>query len=314
MKVLTFGEALFRLSTLKGERLSGADTLNFFLGGTELNIAANLTSLGVPSGWISCLPDGMTGELIREKLNHLGVDISLCKTISGGRAGWYLVESGSSPRPDVVYNRYASSLQDLKSFELDWKEALEGVALFHTSGITAGLSTYLTEEIEKAMTLARKNKILVSYDFNYRKNIWTIEESIKRQAPLIPLVDILFCAQSDLELFFKESDVFSGTNLKYIVMSVRSQDESEYALQVITKNKIIKSTSYKIQNVDRIGVGDSMAGGFIAGLLKTNDLEVATEWGALSGAMKYGIHGDMALLKEKEITDILSGGVKGIIR
>lgn len=322
MKVLTFGETLFRFSTLKGERLLHSHQLNFYLGGTELNIAANLSSLGVPSGWVSCLPDGMTGELIRDRIRELSVDISRCETIPGGRAGWYLVESGAEPRPDVVLNRNASSFSEVKIFPFNWEEILKGTLLFHTSGITAGLSVELTEEVKRAMTAARKKNILVSYDFNYRKNIWTMEESIKRQMPLLPLVDILFCAESDLELFFqkdpKSSDyakVFdSCPALKYIVISTRSSDETEYGLKVVARSRIHQSRKYNIQKIDRIGVGDSMAAGFLAGLLKKDDLEEACEWGALAGAMKYGIKGDMALLKEREITTVLKSGVKGIIR
>lgn len=322
MKVLTFGETLFRFSSLKGERLLHSNQLEFYVGGTELNIAANLTSLGIPSVWVSYLPDGMTGELIQMRIRELGVDLKFCETIPGGRAGWYLVEAGAEPRPDVVYNRYASSMADAKSFPFQWEKILESTLLFHTSGITAGLSSELTQEVKKAMSVARKKNILVSYDFNYRKNIWTMEESIKRQAPLLPLVDILFCAESDLELFFqkdpKSSDyqkVFeSCPELKYIVISTRSPDESEYGLKVVTKNKIHISQSYKISKIDRIGVGDSMAAGFLAGLLKKDDSEEASEWGALAGAMKYGIKGDMALLKENELTSILKSGVKGIIR
>lgn len=257
----------------------------------------------------------MTGDLIREKISSLKVDTSFCETISDGKAGWYLVESGAEPRPDVVLNRNASSIAQVEAFNFDWKKILQSTEVFHTSGITAGLSSALTSEVKKAMGAARTNNTLVSYDFNYRKNIWSIDESIKRQSPLLPLVNILFCAQSDIDLFFKTEDPFHVCpDLKYIVMSSRSADESEYCIKVITKEVTYHSQSYKIQNIDRIGVGDSMSAGFFAGLLKKKDLKIATEWAALAGAMKYGIKGDMALLKESELTAVLQNGVRGIIR
>ncbi len=315
MRVTTFGECLFRLVTSPGERLSQTDQLDFFLGGTELNIAANLSSLGIESRWVSSLTDGPTGEMIRERIQKMSVDLSYCETISGGRPGWYLMETGSSPRPDRVFHRSASSMADQKHFSFDWKKILTGTSLLHTSGVTAGLSPELTTEIKKAMTVAREMKIPVSYDFNYRKNIWSIEEFVKRQKDLIPLIDFLFCADSDLELFFGTDydSIFKTTQLKKMILSRRSQDESEYSIDVIIPGKTFSSKKHKIHSIDRIGVGDSMAAGFLKAFLTQANDQLCAEWAALSGAMKYGIKGDMALLKVSEIENILAGA-KGIIR
>lgn len=317
MKVVTFGECLFRVATHKGERLARTNEMQFYLGGTELNIAANLKSLGVATEWVSSLPAGITGELIQEKIKDLGVDISHCETIPCGQAGWYLMETGSAPRPDIVYHRTASSMAMLNSFSFDWKKILTGAKVFHTSGVAAGLSRPLTSEVLKAMKEARAQKVLVSYDFNYRKNIWSIEDFVKYQKDLIPHIDILFCSDKDLELFFGTTDyekVFKASQLKIIVLSTRSEDESEYGVNVVTPTSSYSSKKYKIQSVDRIGVGDSMAAGFLKSYLSHQDEKQACEWAALTGAMKYGIAGDMALLKEKEVVSILENGFKGIIR
>lgn len=321
MKVLTFGEALFRLSTHKGERLAQAQNLNFCLGGTELNIAANLRSLGVDAEWVSCLPDGVTGELILNKLSQLGVNSSHCQIIPEGRAGWYLVETGSSPRPDVVFNRYASSLCEVKNFEIPWNKILKDSSCFHTSGVTAGLSLVLTQEVEKAMQEARNLGVLVSYDFNYRKNIWSLDEFKKRQKPLLSLIDILFCSESDLEIFFGKDpkiqnydSIFQQTNLKYLVLSERSADEGEYGIRLVTREGQYRAKSYPVHNLDRIGVGDSMAAGFLSALLKKASPEEAAESASAAGALKYSIQGDMALLREAEIRELIKSGVKGIIR
>ncbi len=321
MKAVTFGECLFRLVTHQGERLSQADELNFYLGGTELNIAANLSSLGVPATWVSSVCDGATGDMIRGRIQQLNVDFSQVDTIKGGRPGWYLMETGNSPRPDKVFNRSASSLADKKDFSYDWNKILTGASLFHTSGVTAGLSTELTAEVKKAMMTAREMKIPVSYDFNYRKNIWSIEEFVKRQKDLLPLIDILFCADSDINLFFgKRSDeadyssVFTSTSLKTLVLTRRSNDESEYGIDVVSNNKSWSSRRHKVNSIDRIGVGDSMAAGFIKSYLSGNPESDHADWAALAGVLKYGIKGDMALLKSSEMEALLTGGTRGIDR
>lgn len=320
MSILTFGESLFRLSTIKGERLRSASSLNFHLGGTELNIAANLASLGVEAAWVSLLPDGLTGELIKEKIQSLGVKAHT-KTIPSGRPGWYLHEAGSAPRADVVYHRSASSLAEVKAFDFDWKNLLEGKKVFHTSGVTCGLSDDLKSEIEKTMMAAREKKILVSYDFNYRKNIWSIEDFCQKQKSLLPLIDILFCSESDLHLFFGKdiksedySPIFQNSGVKYLVINQRSADESQYAIKVVSKDQVKISKSYQFQSLDRIGVGDSMAAGFLASYLENQDLAQAVEWASAAGVLKYGILGDMACLRRREIEELIQNGSKGIIR
>lgn len=318
MKVLTFGEALFRLSTERGDRFPLADKMDFYLGGTELNIAANLCSLGVEAEWVSCLPGGKVGELMRERIEDLGIDISHVPTIANGRPGWYLMESGAAPRPDVVLGRYSSSLADQHSLPFDWKKILEGTNLFHTSGVASGLSETMTAEVKKAMETARAKKIPVSYDFNYRKHLWTVEESVKRQRELLPFVNILFCSQSDLELFYGKDapakTLFEQTQAEIIILTERNADETTYGIKVVTRSSTYSSTQHRVHLVDRIGIGDSMAAGFLASFIVDRNIEKAAEWGALAGAMKYGIKGDMALLRPAELESILSQGYRGISR
>lgn len=321
MSIVTFGESLFRLSTIKGERLKTTSSLNFHLGGTELNIAANLATLGVDAEWVSLLPDGLTGELILEKIQAMNVRTSHCRVIPQGRPGWYLHETGAAPRADLVYHRSASSLSEVKIFDLNWEKILAGKKVFHTSGITCGLSDSLKSEVEKAMKTARKKNILVSYDFNYRKNIWSIEDFCQKQNSLLPLIDILFCSESDLHLFFGKdldfddyAEVFQNSSIKYLVINQRSADESNYAIKVVSQKEAHTSKSYRVQSLDRIGVGDSMAAGFLASYLEDQDMKKASEWASAAGALKYGIQGDMAHLNRREIVDLVRDGAKGIIR
>lgn len=321
MKVVTFGESIFRTSSISGERLLTAQQLNFYLGGTELNLAANLRSLGIQSEWVSAVPAGPTGQLITEKVKQLGVESKNCISLKSQRAAWYLMETGADPRPDMVLHRNASAMAEEKSWGFNWEEIFKSATLFHTSGVTAGLSEALTDEVKKALIAAKKNNVLTSYDLNYRKNIWSTEESVRRQKDIFSFVDILFCSKQDLKLFFEHSfedgnysQVFSQSKLQILVMVQRNHDNSEYGIEVITANEKHSSTRYKFKLIDRIGVGDSAAAGFIKCYLSTKDLRQSAQWAALAGALKYGIKGDMALLSEAEIRTVLETQHSGVIR
>jgi 2-dehydro-3-deoxygluconokinase len=321
MKAVTFGESLFRTSTLSGERLSQAQVLNFYLGGSELNLAANLHSLGVACEWVTAFPSGTTGELIREKISALGVDSIHSYQLKNPKVGWYLMETGAAPRPDIVFHRNASAMAEEAEFKFDWKKIFNGAKLFHTSGITAGLSEILTVEVKTALKTAKDLGLLTSYDLNYRKNIWSIEEFVKRQKDIFDRIDILFCSKSDLQLFFNDSfetedfsKVFSNSSVQVLVMTQRSADNSEYGISAVTAKEKINSKKYKINSIDRIGVGDSAAAGFLKIYLESGNLKQAAEWAALAGTLKYGIRGDMALLKEKDLKVILDSSNSGVIR
>lgn len=320
-QVVTFGDALFRFSSLKGERLANTSTLNMYLAGTELNVAVNLKSLGCDSEWVSSLPDGPMGELIRSRINQFGINFSNCQTIQNGQAGWYLMESGSAPRADFVYERRSSSMALLDSFNFNWDLILKDCKVFHSSGVTAGMSSSLTQEIINTIKIARAKKILVSYDFNYRRNLWSLEDFVERQKNILPLIDILFCSNSDLELFFGHkfleedySEVFDQTNIKTLVMGQRTENETQYHVTVFTKEGRFSSKSHPIQNIDRIGVGDSMTAGYLWGHLNGDDPSLAGEKAAAAGAFKYSIKGDMASLSPNELNTYLEQGYKAVIR
>ena len=54
--VVTFGEAMLRLSPPHFSRLEQAHSLDVEIGGSELNVAVGLSRLGMSAAWISKLP------------------------------------------------------------------------------------------------------------------------------------------------------------------------------------------------------------------------------------------------------------------
>lgn len=311
-----FGEALFRFSARSGERLSTASTLDFHLGGTELNVAANLEALGHPSGWVSVLPEGEAGDLIASRVKALGVGLKLLR--AKGDAGWYLLEPGAPPRGDRVLARVASVLAHQKNLDLDWATLAKSASFFHTSGVTAGLSESSTQDVERAMRAMKSAGAIVSYEFNYRKSLWSEETSVARQTPLLDMIDVLFCSARDLELHYGERDpklVFAKSPVEVIVMSRRGEGESTYAIDVFTRDEgKAGSREFRVSMVDRIGMGDSMCAGFWAARLSGFDLQKTADFAAACGALKATIKGDMALLRKQEVLDLVDDGYRAVRR
>jgi 2-dehydro-3-deoxygluconokinase len=307
MQVATFGEALFRLNPPRGVRWESASTLEVYLGGTELNIAANLVSLGTPAAWISILPEGESGRVITSRLRDTGVDVRIPFSAPGD-PGWYMLEEAARPRGDRVLTRVKSVLGHLPQVALDWAALFKGAQWFHTSGVTAGLSPACTQAALEALKTAKSLGLTTSYDLNFRKNLWDHPTSLQRQRPLLPYIDVLVCGEAELAHYAGEVEG------KTILIPHRDELESTYWVEARTPSGNLTSRQFKVDLTDRIGVGDAMLAGWIHATLQGQGLEERLRFAAASGALKYSVKGDRARLHESEVFELLEGGYKGIKR
>ena len=112
--LVSFGEAMIRLSPPDCKRLEQTTTLDVSIAGAELNVAVGVSRLGPKSGWVSKLPDNPLGRMIANKARELGVDISHVLWEKPGRAGLFFLEFGATQRASsVMYDRADSSFGNL---------------------------------------------------------------------------------------------------------------------------------------------------------------------------------------------------------
>jgi 2-dehydro-3-deoxygluconokinase len=201
--VVTFGEAMLRLSPPHFGRLEQAHSLDVEIGGSELNVAVGLSRLGMSTAWISKLPPNALGKMVRNRARELGVDVAHVIFGDPGRQGLYFVEYGAAPRASsVLYDRGNSAISLMRPGEVDWKKVLARAKVFHISGITPALSPTAAETAAVAMKAAKNAGCLVSYDLNYRKKLWSPAEAKDCQEPLMKLVDILTTTEEDTGIVF----------------------------------------------------------------------------------------------------------------
>src|ERR1700686_1174411 len=72
-EIVTFGEAMIRLSPPNFRRLEQAHSFDVQVGGAELNTAVGLARLGHASAWVSRLTDNPLGRLIANRAREAGV-------------------------------------------------------------------------------------------------------------------------------------------------------------------------------------------------------------------------------------------------
>ncbi len=326
--IVTFGESMVRLSPPGHQRLQQACSFDVHVGGSEMNVAVAGAALGLNIRYITRLPRNPIGRLVENKSREHGIDTSRFVWADEGRVGLYYLEFGASPRPNsVVYDRADSAMARIRPGEVDWEEALAGASVFHTSGITPALSDSAAAATLEAVQAAHRLGLLVSVDLNYRIRLWPEDKAEKIMRQIVEMADILVTTEEDTKRVFDIQEVSFD--------EVARKLAHEFDLQVVAitlretpsvwrntwtaiayesaADEVHVAPTYQIEVVDRVGSGDSFAGGFLYGLLKEG-VAGGVRFGVGISAIKQTLPGDVCWTTAEEVERVLSGGGLRIVR
>ena len=317
--VITFGEAMIRLSPPNFRRLEQTDSLDVHVGGAELNTAVGLTRLGRQTAWVSRLTDNPLGRLVANRAREAGVSTEHVAWTPDDRVGLYFLEFGAAPRASsVLYDRKGAAIANLRPGSIPWAAVFAGVKWFHVTGITPGLSAAAAEATREALQTARSAGVQTSMDLNYRAKLWTTEQAGKIMAELMPLTNVLITTEEDVEKVFgmKGKDyedvatqVARRFGFKVVAITLRQNPlvwKNTWTAIAYQAGKILKARSYDVEIVDRLGAGDSFAAGLIHGLLD-GDAQKGLDYGVAASAIKHSIPGDFAWITPDEVESLLKG-------
>lgn len=320
--LLTFGEIMLRLSPGANERLQRGDMFEKRAGGSELNVASGVALLGLRTGIISKLPDNELGTFIKNRTRFVGVsdDYLLYDHSNDARLGIYYYESGAAPRkPSIVYDRKGSSINSISLNELS-SDVFKSTKCFHTSGITLALSANVRQSAIEMIRRFKENGTLISFDVNYRANLWSEEEALETLKEVLPLVDVLFVSEETSRRMFKKTGELSDIMKSYcsefgvklvattqrVVKSPKTHSFGSIIYDKETDSFYTEAPYEDIDVVDRIGSGDAYVAGVLFGLLKYNSPQKALAFGNATCAVKNTIPGDLPSSEFKEIELIIS--------
>ncbi|MFW6061800.1 MAG: PfkB family carbohydrate kinase [Planctomycetota bacterium] len=344
--LVTFGEAMVRLSSANHQRLEQAGQLDVKAGGAEWNVAVNASRLGLKTAWVSRLVDNWTGKLIVNKAREHGVDTSnvVWEKFDGvGRVrnGFYHLEVGVGPRASsVTYDRGHTAISQMTAEMVDWEALLGQTKWLHVSGITPALSPTLAKTVIEIFKVASEVGITTSYDLNYRGKLWTPEQAQEVNNQIVPHVKVLIGNEEDFEkcLGFQAA----GTDQSYSKLDPESY--KHVARQVAEKfpNVNIIGTTLRdaktgllndwrtlvfdgqefhlsriyenLEIVDRVGGGDSFSSGLVASLLNNRSPQEACEFAAAYSALAHTFPGDMNWATAAETEKAMAGGGARISR
>lgn len=328
-QIITFGEVLMRISPLGNRKFMQSNAVEFYFGGTEVNVGISIANFGGNVKHISCISNDFIGDTAISYLNKFDLDTSAIVR-SGRPLGVYFLEVGAVMRPSSIsYNRSHSSFSEILPEMVNWQKSLENGHWFHWTGITPALCKGAKETLKEGLALARKKGMIISADPTYRSGLWKYGENAKEVlTDLIQYSTIFIGGINEINELLDTNYTYSNDDfIKASKHLIATYPSIEKVFDKIRTS--INSSWHKIKArmwngiefketqdldithvVDRIGTGDAFAAGLIHGLQKFNDYK-AMEFASAACAIKHTYLGDVNYANEKDVISILEGNTTG---
>ena len=277
MKILTFGEIMLRLKAPEHERFFQSPMLEATFGGGEANVAVSLANYGMDAEFLTVLPQNDIANACIRELRYFGVDTK--KIVRGnGQMGIYYLEAGANQLPSkVVYDRAYSSIALAKPGDIDWNKAFDGVDWFHITGITPAIS-------ESAMELSLESGELD------REKYKALGNKVLEAYP----------------------------NMQCIAITLRESHSADWNGWAACQNDgkdFYVSKRYEIRDIiDRVGGGDSFAGGLIYGLNHYEDKQSALEFAVAASCLKHSVIGNFNRVSVSDVEKLMGGDGTGRVQ
>lgn len=329
--ILFFGEPLIRITPSSFHTVSNDSACTMHLGGSEINIARTISSLGINTKLFTGLPATPVGDRFMSFLKQSCIDTSSIQR-TGERIGLYYLEEGIGIRnSQVFYDRKNTSISDINNINV--KEILSDVTHFHFSGITVAVSSTVQNILLQLLKEAKNKNIVISMDLNLRTKMISIEEAKKQFSKFAKYADICFgidplmVDEHNTKMFDREKatvmdikkrmqelqSVFKFAYIFHTHRFTKDQNVNGYKAYALYKDEFMESISLETQLLERVGSGDAFVSGVLYKILQNDSLQNIIDFGVASATLKCTIPGDSMQTTPQDIDALLST-TKQIIR
>jgi 2-dehydro-3-deoxygluconokinase len=289
--VLTFGETMALMRTDQVGPLAHATTMSLGIGGSESNVAIGLQRLGVQAIWCGRVGADSLGNLVEREIRAEGVDVRLAVDPSAP-TGLMIKERRTPATQRVSYYRAGSAGSRITPEDID-EQLISGAGLLHVSGITPALSPQAEATLRYAVDVAKAHNVTVSFDLNFRGNLWSAEEARSVYRDIIPLSDIVFAGDDEAAIAVGPGEpeelarriAALGPSQAVIKLG------SDGALALID-GTLLRQEAVTVDAVDTVGAGDAFVAGYLAELVDGCGPQDRLKTAAATGAFACLVPGD----------------------
>ena len=308
-ELISIGECMIEL--FSEDPIEEADTFTRSLAGDSFNICVAAQRLGTSSGYITRLGNDPFAGYLLNTWNSLGIDTSQIRTIEGFNAVHFVALMPDGNR-EFVYYRSGSAPTTLHPDDLD-PDYIGSAKVLHCSGIAQAISESGRVTVLRAAQIAKERGLKVSYDPNYRHQLWSPEDLREAARELLPFVDYFLPNSSDdaPALIGSDDPIDMINHYRDLGVPVVAVTSGEDGAVIGSEDGIVEIPAYSPgSSIDSTAAGDAFNGGFIHGLLNGMSISDAGRLGTITAGLKLRQRGAIAGMPTRHEAFILFNQLK----
>ena len=288
--VLSIGEILVDI-------FIDGDKKDVFPGGAPFNLAANISHFDGNTSFYGAVGNDEYGHFLlnfaKKKLPTALIEVKDDRDTTQA-----IVALDNGERSfKFVRDRGADYLLDIKQLG---KYDLSMISIVHIGSLMLSYPEGREFFYQACQYIKNKSQCLISFDVNYRDDIFENEETAKKIfIDAIKYADIVKFTEEELELLSNQKDVLEGLktllNPRQVAVVTLGKDGSIF----YSKDKYIKVSTYPLTPVDTTGAGDAFYSYFLYSLDK--GLDMSDDKAIINVLKRANVAGGLATQKKGAI-------------
>ncbi|MBM5789689.1 carbohydrate kinase family protein [Candidatus Parcubacteria bacterium] len=255
------------------------DELVLTTGGGATNAAATLASLGLHTATMTRIGDDSTGKDIVDDLSRFGVSTHFVRMVKGGQSAFSVLLTMKNGERTVLVYRGVSAAFEPK--DVHWEGCKQTKWIYLTSlGGNIALS-------KKIIRHAAQCGVKVFWNPGKAE----LHAGMNALAPVLAQVDVLTMNLEEAKLLTGKrttAAMLQALSLSGKIRLITNGTDGSYAWY---EKQILHAGTSGVKAISRTGAGDAFGSGFLAGLIKQNDVRYALTLGTLNAESVITEHG-----------------------
>ncbi|MCD8501972.1 MAG: aminoimidazole riboside kinase [Bacillaceae bacterium] len=286
-------------------------------GGAPANVAVGVARLGAKARFLGKVGKDVLGNFLKDTLDQYGVITDDLYVIESHRTGLVFVTLAEDG--ERSFDFYINPSADRFLEESDIREEIfTSNKILHFGSISL-ISEPAKSATKKAVSLAKQNDMIVSYDPNLRLGLWENEDVARTTITLmLKEADVLKISEEELEFITGEKTIdlgiekLKGYKIPLILVTLGSEGSFIYL-----NGEKAHVAAMKVNAIDTTGAGDAFVSGILYGIeqyqkpfhrLTLEDAKEIARFASVSGALAAATKGAMTALPTlSEVEEILRG-------
>lgn len=244
-------------------------------GGAPANVAATIARLGGRAAFAGKVGNDSFGEFLMETLEHYSVDTSMIEKDKELATTIAFVSLKADGERDFQFNRGADKNLNIEDLDVD---RILASKINHFGSATALLEGTSQETYFTLMKKSAEKEIYVSFDPNYRVDLWKehTDEFIRLSKKAITYADFIKVSEEELLLITEKEDISEGISRLHgfgaKTVAVTVGKDGTFISNGKTSELI---PSIPVKSIDSTGAGDAFVGAFLY-QLANQDQDITT--------------------------------------